>query len=916
MKPTSFIIKIILFAIFLFNFQFSALATHIRAGDLTSERVAGNGLTYRFTLTIYRDIGGVAANSSVTFVFGDGTSGDANIASQRMIQNQTEVITYTITHTYAAPNEYKVGVAIDNRNSDILNISNSVNTPFYIQSTFLISPFLGFNRSPILTIPPIDLAASRQRFVHNPGAIDPDGDSLSYVLVNCKKAKDIDVDGYRLLDDGSFGAQNEAGNAPAKLTLNPITGDLIWDAPLQPGQYNVAFFVNEWRNGVLIGRVNRDMQIIVRDIRNKRPQIIIPRDTCVVAGTLIQSVIRATDPDRDRINLTASGSLFTLVSPSNRATFDTIRSQPPNGNLSGNFRWQTTCNDISRQPYTVVFRSEDFPSPISGKLVDIQTWTIRVVAPQPTLQSAVLNTQTNNVTLNWATYPCPTANASMTIWRRVGSMPFTPSVCQTGLTGYTQIGEVPIGTTNFVDTGTLQRGLTYCYRIFATFPTPKNGESPASQEFCITVPINAPYITNVSVEQTNKTTGEIFVRWVKPLNLNLTDFPKPHTYRLARAEGLTGTTAYNRFANIFNENDTTFTDRNLNTEDKIYNYRVIFLSQGRVVDSSAVSSSVRLSAVAGSTNVSLSWQYQVAWNNQSQDYKRHYIYREKLTQVNSFDLIDSVDVSNSGNGNLRYVDTGRFQNTPLVKGKTYCYVVETRGTYNNKQIFAPLLNKSQKVCGAVRDTIAPCAANSIVLEPLNCNAKDVTDICGDVTVSNTLNWQATINPNCDSFISGYRVYFSPNDTDSLKLLGEVKTTAKQATYVHTGLKSFVGRYAITVLDTANNESVLSNIVTKDNCPFYNLPNVITPANNDGVNDTFRPICYRFVEKVEFEVYNRWGVKIFEKSDDVEIRWAGVTQDGTPVSAGLYYYVAKITYKTLNASNRNLTLKGWIQVLKE
>jgi gliding motility-associated-like protein len=913
MKLTGFIKNIFCVLLLLLGLQFSASATHIRAGDLTAERVAGNGLTYRFTLTIYRDINGVQANDKVTFVFGDGTSGEGDFSSKQMIQNQTEVITYVITHTYPAPNEYKVGVAIDNRNADILNISNSINTPFYVQSTFLISPFLGFNRSPILTIPPIDLAASRQRFVHNPGAIDPDGDSLSYELVNCKKAKDIDVDGYRLLDSPTFGASTEAGNAPAKLTLNPITGDLIWDAPLQPGQYNVAFFVNEWRNGVLIGRVNRDMQIIVRDIRNKRPQILLPRDTCVVAGTLIQSVIRSTDSDKDRINLSAAGAVFSFTSPSNKATFDTIRSQPPLGTLAGTFRWQTTCNDISRQPYTVTFRSEDFPNPSSSKLVDIQTWTIRVVAPIPSLKTVALTPQTNTVTLNWDTYTCPTANANMTIWRRVGSMPFTPSVCQTGLTGYTQIGEVPIGTTSFVDNSTLLRGTTYCYRIVANFPTPKNGESPASQEFCVTIPINAPYITNVSVEQTNKTTGEIFVRWIKPLNINLTDFPKPHTYRLARAENFTGLTNYTRFATVFNENDTTFTDKNLNTEDKVYNYRVIFLSQGKIIDSSTVASSVRLTATASSTNVSLAWQYQVPWNNQSQEYKRHYIYREKLTQANSFDLIDSVDVSS---GNLRYVDTGRFQNLPLQKGKTYCYYVETRGTYNNKQIFAPLSNKSQKMCGAVRDSIAPCAATGIQLAPLNCDANEINTICGEVNVANVLNWQANLSQNCDRFISGYRVYFSPNATDSLKLLTEIRTTANQASYTHAGLKTFVGRYAITVLDTANNESPLSNIVERENCePFYSLPNVIT-LNGDGKNDTFRPICYRFIEKVEFEVYNRWGVKIFEKSDDVEIRWAGVNQDNSPVSAGLYYYVAKITYKTLKQNNQQKVVNGWIKVLKE
>jgi gliding motility-associated-like protein len=902
-------------ALFFIILLFSGLvtqATHIRAGDLTAERISTNGLTYRFTLTIYRDMGGVVADPSITMEFGDGNSATVSITSQSILPGgtNTEVITYVTTHTYAGPNEYKVGVGIENRNNDILNMANSINTRFYIQSSFFISPFLGLNRSPILTLAPIDIAASRQRFVHNPGAVDLDGDSLSYELTICKKARDINVDGYKDLDDRSFGANNEANTGIATLRLNPRTGDLIWDAPLQPGQYNIAFFVYEWRNGILIGRVNRDMQIIVRDNQNRRPRITLPRDTCVVAGALVQGVVTATDPDLNQINLTASGALFRLTSPSNRATFDTVRTQPPLGNSRGTFRWQTTCNDVSNQIYTAIFRSEDFPRNLQNKLVDIQTWTIRVVGPPPVLQSATANGQNRSITLQWANYTCQNAS-TMTIWRRVGSFNFTPANCQTGIpAGYEKIAEVPIGTTTFTDTN-LQRGVNYCYRTYAIFPLPKGGESLASNEVCATIPINAPFVTNVSVLQTSKTAGTMFVRWVKPLNINFTNFPRPHTYRLARAEGLSGSANYNLFATTFNENDTIFTDNNLNTEEKIYNYRVLFFSQGRLIDSSAVASSVRLSAVGTSNNVGLSWQFQVPWNNQSTQFARHYIYRERLATPNAFDLIDSVDVSNGG---FRYTDTGRFQNTPLQRGRNYCYYVMTRGTYNNRGIAAPLLNNSQRVCTTLRDSIAPCAP-TISLAPLDCNDAKVKNLCSNQTVSNRLFWRATLTGSCDRFISGYRVYYSPTVEDSLTLLTEIKSKSDTVTYFHTGLTSFAGRYAITVLDTANNESLRSNIVENDNCPKYELPNVIT-VNNDGKNDTFLPICYRFVEKVEFVVYNRWSEEIYRSSNDITINWAGVHQSGTPVSSGMYYYEAKITYKSLRKTDRNQTIKGWVKVFRD
>lgn len=895
-----------------FIFVSSAHATHIRGGDLTARRLPGAGLTYEFTLTIYRDVTGVPADERVEFDFGNGDQAEVRLTSTQDVGNQTERLLYVTTYTFAGPGEYRVGVGIRNRNPSVLNIPNSVNTPFYIESTFLISPFLGLNTSPILTYPILDFGASRQIFIHNPGAFDPDGDSLSYELTICKRDRGRQIEGYSF-PETLFDAQNRAGTGRATLTMDPLTGDLIWDAPLQAGQYNVAFFVYEWRNGVRISAINRDIQIIIRENPNRPPELIIPMDTCVIAGSTLQKNIIATDPDRDFITLQAFGELLQNRPPGNRATFDTLLSQSTAGRRVGVFNWRTVCTDVRREPYNVVFRAEDRPTPRVNRLVVIKTWRVTVIGPAPTQLTVTPNNTTRSVNVSWANYVCPNATR-MLIFRRQGTSGWSPGRCETGIpasAGYQRIGEVPIGQTSFVDNNGgqgLRRGVTYCYRIYAVYPDPRGGESIASTEVCTTLQTNAPLITNVSIERTSPTQGEVFVRWVKPIAIDVMRFPRPHTYRITRADNFSGTTNIRQLPRIFAENDTFFTDTGLNTEGRAYNYRVTFIANGTIVDSSEVASSVRLETAPASRAIRLRWSMVVPWNNISSRFRRHYIHRERVNNRGTFDLIDSVDVTAAG---FNYTDAGRFQNQPLQDGVRYCYFVTTRGSYENPNIFEPLLNKSQVICSITRDTIPPCPplARIVPLDCRNFNPRDPSTCNG--IYSNRISWGADRRSGCDAFISGYRIYFKPTEEDSLRPLATVRDTF----YVHQNLTSLAGCYAISAIDTAGNEGRLSAIVCNDNCPFYELPNVITP-NSDNRNDRFRPVvCPRFVEKVVFKVYNRWGGLVYQSDNDINLNWAGVSQDGKPLPSGLYYYEAEVTFIRLRPEDNVIRLNGWVQILR-
>ena len=93
---------------------------------------------------------------------------------------------YSCTHTYSGPGLFKIYMFDRNRNSGVINVPNSVNQPFYLETLLSINAFLGPNSSPVLTRDPIDEACLGQCFFHNPGAVDTDGDSLSYDLVMSK----------------------------------------------------------------------------------------------------------------------------------------------------------------------------------------------------------------------------------------------------------------------------------------------------------------------------------------------------------------------------------------------------------------------------------------------------------------------------------------------------------------------------------------------------------------------------------------------------------------------------------------------------------------------------------------------------------------------------------------------------------
>ena len=947
-----------------------AEATHLRAGVITVQSLGGR--TYRFTIRLYLNFGpGVAEQNTIDFYPGDGISDQTrrsqlglndikfSIPQQTIPDSPNNIVlnTWIIDYTYGGPGIYfpHIGTMgqdgrvenIPNRNAGILNIRNqsgSSEVPFYIETLLVVGTTI--NNTPLFLNPPIDQACSGTRFTYNPAAYDPDGDSLSYVLVTPWEAQNkvVGNGGYTLPNDSRFNGKSEAGGSPL-FQINPITGTLTWDAPGATGQYNLAFLIEEWRNGERIGFERVDMQVVVNDCQNRRPEVIIPKDTCLVAGTLLNRTILARDPDvpLQDLRITSFGGVYDATFPNPRATF-VFSPDKQKSTAKGTFNWQTACQHIRLAPYTIVFRAEDFPPNANTKLTDSKSWQVTIVGPQPTsLTATPLN---KAIRLNWDNYLTKQCNNAqeIIIYRKQGCDNRTPANCEIGVPaswGYQEIGRVPAGTTTFLDDNNkagLPKGIKYSYRIVASFPFPAGGLSYASDEVCISLIKDVPFMTNVSVEKTDKAAGQVFVRWTHPLEFNPGNFSGPYTYKLFRAEGINPaanvpfTEVYSQQVSAFpnfprtalftggTAADTSFTDTNLNTTDKAYSYRVALYYGGNALtfkDSSATASSVRLAATPAPSSVSLNWSYAVPWNNAGQ---YHRIYRRINGQ---FIPIDSVLVNATGTG--AYFDRGTYKNQPLRLDSTYCYFVETQGRYSDFELSVKVFrNKSQEACSTPKDTTKPCPP-LLAVQTVNCNLLKADNApCSDappaVKLENRLAWRNLFPAGCDKNIVSYKVYYKAYQDDSLQFLTAVPDTFLTHFNTINNVVSLAGCYAVTAINRSGNESRFSNIVCVDNCPYYVLPNLFTPENNDGKNDVFRPCPEpRFVQSVSFKVYNRWGKLVFEKNNDIFLNWSGKVGDGeinrTSLSTGIYYYSAEVRFIRLNRSDEIKRIKGYVEIVR-
>jgi gliding motility-associated-like protein len=239
------------------------------------------------------------------------------------------------------------------RNGAITNITTPDGDDMYIFAR-LNNSVVTCNSSPTFSNKPVPFACLNQDYCFSHGASDPDGDSLVYSLITPYQSA-----GSRVQYLTGFDSAQALSSAPAIL-FNTATGEIC----MHPTSLEVtvmAVLVKEYRNGVLIGAVERDLEITVTTCGNDLPDISGMDGTTSRTDTICANApycFTVTSSDID----SSQNTFIRWDSTISAATFivDTAYRS------SAQFCWTPRDADISSIPHCFTITVEDDNCPYLG----------------------------------------------------------------------------------------------------------------------------------------------------------------------------------------------------------------------------------------------------------------------------------------------------------------------------------------------------------------------------------------------------------------------------------------------------------------------------------------------------------------------------------------------------------------------
>lgn len=357
-----------------------AEASHAVGAQLTYECLGGN--QYLFTYIFYRDCGGIAAPTSMTVNYTSSCSpggsfvliptpfsptqipptcpGGVTTCNGGIYKGIEEwVYTGTVTLTVACA-DWTFAATECCRSDAITTVTDATSYNLFVFA--LLNNLSGLcNNSPEFLVQPIQSICVGHSFCFDNRVWEGDGDSLSFQLIT-----PLSASGTPISYDFPYSSTAPILSSPPAL-FNSFTGQFC----LQPVQAEVspyALLVSEYRNGVLIGQIERDIQIEVVVCPNNQPSISglngssAFSDTVCVGNTYNYSIY-SSDADASQLTLLNwDGALPGAQFSTTGGTRDTAQ-----------LTWTPVDSNVIASPYNFTISVRDNSCPYIGILVSAYT---------------------------------------------------------------------------------------------------------------------------------------------------------------------------------------------------------------------------------------------------------------------------------------------------------------------------------------------------------------------------------------------------------------------------------------------------------------------------------------------------------------------------------------------------------------
>ena len=343
--------------------------------------IGGTPDTYKVTVKFYRDCDGISAPGSLNLNYYSASCG----VNQSITLTQTgsgtvitpicptmnstctggnvigiEEYTYEANINIAKCPDWIFSVQECCRNNAISTINAPGTEELRIEAT--LNNLTLCNNSPSFTQNPVPYICANTPYCYNNGAVEPDGDSLVYSLITPLTG------GGSVVYNNGYSVNNPVGGTT---TFNYLTGNLCMNPP-SPLTSVVAIKVEEYRNGVLIGSIIRDIQVNVLNCTEPPPYLtgidtlasvdsdptgtISTYNLCTDGNTTINFNIGAlTNSTVTNLNMSWNNAI-----PS--ASFSVSNNSTPNP--VGVFSWNPSLLDVANSPYYFVVTVIDDACPL------------------------------------------------------------------------------------------------------------------------------------------------------------------------------------------------------------------------------------------------------------------------------------------------------------------------------------------------------------------------------------------------------------------------------------------------------------------------------------------------------------------------------------------------------------------------